>query len=61
MSSFIIVTITDDKHSYAKEKIRKICEEHNSTPLYSFPLQCNSFPYILMVDDNSAQSGHIVS
>lgn len=44
MSSFIILTIADDKHSYEKEKIRKICEEHNSTLLYSFPLQCNSFP-----------------
>ena len=44
MSSFISFTIADDKHSYEKEKIRKICEEHNSTLLYSFPLQCNSFP-----------------
>ena len=43
MSTFIIVTITEDKHSYTKEKFRKICEGHNSSLLTSFPLQCNFF------------------
>ena len=38
MSSFTIVTITEDKHSHAKEKFRKICEEHNSKSANEFSL-----------------------